>query len=84
MTEEYKAEVIERREKDPLNPNPLATYEEFWTDKELHELRAVNNMMNLTAVWIEDHKYEIENHFSIFEWLRIYGDAVLDQNLDMN
>ena len=33
---------------------------------------------------IEDHRYEIENHFSAFEFLKIYSESILDHDLDMN
>jgi len=84
MEEEYRQEVLQNRTKDPENINPLAEYRDFWNEKELNELAAVDNMMNSAIQWIDEHRYEIENHFSVFEWLRIYGDAILDQDLDMN
>ena len=31
-----------------------------------------------------DQKYEIENHFSIFDWMRLYSEAYFDYGIDMN
>jgi len=31
-----------------------------------------------------EHKYEIDNHFTSLDWMKVYADAIQDQNLNMN
>ena len=40
--------------------------------------------MNIADENLERMKYEIENHFTVFDWLKIYGECIIDNRLDMN
>jgi len=34
--------------------------------------------------WLVEHKYELENHFTVFDWLRVYSDSIQKYDMDMN
>jgi len=40
--------------------------------------------MKQSANWILRHKYEIDNHFTPLDWIKIYSEAIKDQRMDMN
>lgn len=56
----------------------------LWNDRENADHVVLTNLIEQTKMWLLNHKYEIDNHFTIFDWCKIYSEALLDQELDMN
>lgn len=83
MQKEYELEA----KKDAMkfdDEDPIQTAEHFWTQRELGELDFIERQMQVADENVERMKYEIENHFTVFDWLKIYGDCIIDNRLNMN
>ena len=50
--------------------------EDFYSEREMDSLRVVDSLFYEVEQWLQDHSYDIENHFSVFDWLNIYGESV--------
>ena len=56
----------------------------FWNNRESGEIKLWNIMYEQSIQWLKDQKYEIDNHLSIFDWMKIYSEAYFDFDIDMN
>ena len=56
----------------------------FWTEKHTGDLKLIDHIQQESVDWIDAHKYEIENYWTALDWLKVYADAILDQDLSMN
>ena len=70
--------------KDHVKGDDERELELFWNDRESGEITLWNAIFDKAHRYLLEHKYEIDNHFSVFDWLKIYSEALLDQDLDMN
>jgi hypothetical protein len=57
---------------------------EFWESSERDDLMSWDKSMAQVFDWLLEHKYELENHFTVFDWLKIYADSIKNYELDMN
>ena len=83
MNEEFVQESI----KDQFNhddPDAVQLHEEFWTDRELLELNFVQKQIAELSEHLNKMKYEIENYFTVFDWLKVYSHSILEDKVDMN
>lgn len=58
--------------------------EEFYTEHELVELGNWDSILKEVSLWLLDKGYELQNNFTIFDWLDVYATAIQDYGLDMN
>ncbi len=52
--------------------------EEFWNDRDNDTFHHFEHIMNESVQWVEKHKYEIENHFTPVDWLKVYAESIQD------
>ena len=50
---------------------------------ELVDMATVAEAMSAAFERIEKRRYEIDNHFTNTEWLKVYADSILDYDLDL-
>lgn len=55
----------------------LSVTEDLELDNILMKMEYVLNVMH-------KHQYELSNNFNEFDWLKVYGDMITKQNVDMN
>jgi hypothetical protein len=58
--------------------------EAFWEQSEMDDLIIWEKAYWKIFDWLLEHKYELENHFTVFDWLRVYSDSIQNYDLDMN
>ena len=56
----------------------------FLSERELNQLSLIDGMMNQSYKYLESIKYEMNNYFTEFDWVKVYGDLILDNDLDFN
>ena len=56
----------------------------FWSEEEKKEHQVWESNLSHVMQFLSDHKYEIQQHFSSLDWLRLYADSILDMDVDMN
>ena len=66
------------------NDEDVRKMELFWDERDSAELDNWNVIVEQSIQWVYDHQYEIENHFTTFDWLKIYTEAIQDYGLDMD
>ena len=83
MNEEFVQESI-KDQFNPDDPDAVQLHEEFWTDRELLELDFVQKQIAELSAHLNKMKYEIENYFTVFDWLKVYSHSILEDKVDMN
>lgn len=48
----------------------------FWSQQEESEFSMLDKIEEQSIQWLAKHKYEIENHFTLVDWLKIYAEAI--------
>ena len=56
----------------------------FWTDREQADLALWEERIRGVIDFLESHRYEIDNHWTQFDYLKVYSQAILDQGINMN
>ena len=70
LQDEAEVDKLIDTDRDPLN------VEANYLDRDVDGIHALERQFEELEQWIADHQYEIENQFSIFDWLKIYGECV--------
>ena len=82
MEDEFEQEA---REQDDLPyKEDVRNLEVFWKKRELDELTALDHQINEAMNFIHKNQYEIENHYTPFDWLKIYQESIQKHKVDMN
>jgi len=64
--------------------NCMTRHPAFFNDRENLDLDWLEKSYHAMIVDLSNKKYEIENHFTSFDWLKIYSEAIQDCGVDMN
>ena len=88
LEEEFKTQNIESNEKyldpDYKKGDDQRELEKFWNNRESDELKLWDILFEQAKRWIYEHKYELDNHWTIFDWMKLYSEAFQEYGLDMN
>ena len=77
--------IQESREQDDLPyKEDVRNLEVFWNKRELDEFTALDHQINEAMMFIHKNQYEIENHYTSFDWLKIYQESIQKHKVDMN
>ena len=74
MKKEFQDKAWERSEEDI----EALSIEEFWSERDHNQLSHINSLMGQTLQYLQSMKYEMDNHFTEFDWVKIYGDLILE------
>ena len=85
MNDEYTQAAADNVTASIDNPDDdVRSLEVFWSETELNQIAQRDILFNKSIKWALEHKYEIDNHFTPLDWLKIYAEAIQDQGIDMN
>ena len=85
MEQEFEEKATESLLECFDNPvGDLRQTDEFWNDRDNDSMHQLELLLQDSIKWCNRHKYEIENHFTSIDWLKVYSEAMNDHKLDMN
>ena len=84
MEREFEEQAIEGNSGYDEPEKNIKNLDVFWSDAEKDSMLQWENSLNKVTEWLIENKYEIENHFSVFDWLKLYADSILDYGMNNN